>query len=256
MSDLRRHIRNAAVTALKGETAAGDRVYPSRVWPHDELPDVSVFTRTDAIEAGAQNLSDPGPQQLALDVELRALATTALEAELDELAAAAEAALLTDAGLAALTTDLQYRGMEASLESAGPVPVGLARLAFLALYGATAAEAPSPPTFSGITSTSGPTAINIGCATDRSSVIRLRARLLLGGVPTGLYIYSAWESVPKTTGHLRQLAGLARSNTYRVWIKINAVTDPDQDWTLLTAGGVGPDFTTAADGANPIVPTE
>lgn len=109
-------------------------------------------------------------------------------------------------------------------------------------------SAGTEPTFADITSEAGESVLILRCTTDREAIVRYRARRLVGGVPLGGYYLSSWETIPDTGDHARLISGLAAAQTYRVWIEVNATVNPDLPMTLFAAGGVGPDFTTAAKG--------
>lgn len=257
MADTRLLVRNAAVAALQEITAVAGRVYNARVYPHATLPTLAVFTPVDDLAADWQTMQSRGPHTIALVVEARAAAMADLDDTLDALAASVEEALHADVELAALLFDLSYLGTQVSIEQAGPQPVGVARLSYAATYDTDGVAAAAAPTFSSITSDAGPTSINFGCSTSRSSIVRFRAQKLVDGALVGDMLISLWESVPKVSGHLRKIAGLEPSSTYRAWIAINAVQDPDLDWALFRDGLHGPEFTTdAVDTPEPEWPVE
>lgn len=114
-----------------------------------------------------------------------------------------------------------------------------------------------PPVFGNIAYVAGPSVIILSCDTDRGSVVRFKARAVVGGVPGGPFVYSAWETIPITTCHVRQISGLMYSTIYRVQIEINGLVDPDLAWALFDDGNAGPDFATADRGVrDPDIPEE
>jgi len=49
MSHARQQVRDAVVTAVTGLTTTSTRVYASRVYPHDSLPSLAVYTLEEEI---------------------------------------------------------------------------------------------------------------------------------------------------------------------------------------------------------------
>lgn len=97
-------------------------------------------------------------------------------------------------------------------------------------------EVQLPPTFDNVTFDLGESVANCGCDTNRDAIVRFRAKEIVDGEPSGPYFLSDWESIPKTTGHVRQIEGLTPSTSYRVEIEINALVNPDLDWTWFEDG--------------------
>lgn len=135
----RQAIRDAAVALLTGETAAGARVYKTRIEPvlGADLPAISVYTDSETV-APSSGLT--APQELTRTVELAvegwvtAATTDALDDALDDLCLEIETAMDQDLNL----DETAYSSLLASTESAwkldGRVPIGAVRMVWTVVY--------------------------------------------------------------------------------------------------------------------------
>lgn len=131
----RQQIREAVGTLLDGLTTTGSNVYQSRVYPHDTLPCLSIYTLTENVEDTTQD----GKQhrQIILNIEGRAKATDNLDDTLDTIAEEVESALLADPFLSALSSPLKLMELtstEIELSDDLNKPSGVIRLLFIAHY--------------------------------------------------------------------------------------------------------------------------
>jgi hypothetical protein len=127
---VRRHVRDAAyaalATALPAFTAlkANQRAKDATV-----LPAFKVFTRREAVQPVmvAGNGID---RQIDLRVVLSLLGTDDLDDLLDQNSALAEAAIMSDAPLAAIARSVDYIGAEISDDASGAKRLGHIEIAF------------------------------------------------------------------------------------------------------------------------------
>lgn len=126
----RKQIRDAVATAITSLTTTGANVYKSRVYPHDTLPCLSVYTLNERV---VQDLTVGSKQHrvMPLVIEARVKQNDTLDEELDKIAAEIETAITTNAPLLALlkglelsTTDIELVGGEEEK------PCGLMTLVF------------------------------------------------------------------------------------------------------------------------------
>lgn len=145
---LRKEIRKAVVSILKGKTDAGDRVFPNASVPlgEKELPVILVYQRTEPVkELG----SSPKELLRSLDISIEIIAlgpeenldlqtpepgVKSLEDQLDDIAEQVECYLHADDTLQGTCDESELNTTEFEFESSGGVPVGSARLTYTASY--------------------------------------------------------------------------------------------------------------------------
>lgn len=136
MTHARTQIRKAVVNALKGNTAAENRVYESRVYPLDDpkLPALLVFTPQESM--GQPSIQRPRTQmrQLQLMVEGYLKARGDIDSDADALALEVEQLLGADPTLGGLVKDAMLDTTATRLSGEGEKPVAIVSLTFLILY--------------------------------------------------------------------------------------------------------------------------
>lgn len=133
----RQAIRDAAVTALAGATAAGARVYKTRLAPirQAELPAISVYTEEESVTPESLKTS---PRELTrsvtLAVEAWVRATDNVDDALDDLALEIETAMDADQNLGATAFDSILMRTEIGLKLDGDRPMGCVHLEYAVTY--------------------------------------------------------------------------------------------------------------------------
>ena len=134
MSLKRKEIRAKIVEMLSGETDAGTRVYPSRIFPvwQKDLPAILVYTPADTREIDAQ------PRKYAVDLQIRVeilqKAKDSIDDELDALASQVEYVLAQDFSLGDNVEELVQEGTEITVDKDGDELLGSVVLSFKARY--------------------------------------------------------------------------------------------------------------------------
>lgn len=136
MTHARTQIRKAVVNALKGNTAAGTRVYESRVYALDDpkLPALLVFTPQESM--GQPSMQRPRTQmrQLQLMVEGYLKARGDIDSDADALALEVEQLIAADPTLGGLVKDAMLDTTATRLSGEGEKPVAIVSLTFVILY--------------------------------------------------------------------------------------------------------------------------
>lgn len=136
MTHARTQIRQAVVNLLKDNTAAGSRVYASRVYALDDpkLPALLVFTPQEGM--GNPSMQRPRTQQrnLQLVIEGYVKARGDIDAEADALALEVEQIIGTDPTLGGLVKDAMLDTSSTQLSGEGEKPVAIISLTFAVLY--------------------------------------------------------------------------------------------------------------------------
>ena len=147
MAHQRTLIRRAAVAALVGNTAAEERVYPTRKVPYrgKELPVIAVYTDDEESQD-----ADRAPRELDRNVDLSVEAWVATSGDpepnvddaMDDIALEIEAALHADLHLGNLLDDpgLELTGTSTDLVTVGDLEIGLVVLTFNARYNTLAPQ--------------------------------------------------------------------------------------------------------------------
>ena len=136
MTHARTQIRQAVVNLLKDNTAAGNRVYASRVYALDDakLPALLVFTPQESM--GNPTMQRPRTQQrsLSLMIEGYVKARGDIDAEADALALEVEQIIGADPTLGGLVKDVMLDTTSTQLSGEGEKPVAIISLTFAVLY--------------------------------------------------------------------------------------------------------------------------
>lgn len=136
MTHARTQIRQAVVALLMGNTAAGNRVYSSRVHPLDDpkLPALLVFTPQESM--GNPTMQRPRTQQrtLQLMIEGYVKARGDIDAEADALALEVEQIIAADPTFGGRVKDAMLDTTATQLSGDGEKPVAVITLTFAVLY--------------------------------------------------------------------------------------------------------------------------
>jgi len=140
--DIRAHV---AARLAAWPTAAGQRVFPSRAVGLEMAAQPAM-----AIYDDEERVSDPGSdrprRELTLKVEIYANAAdpVTLDAELDAMAWAVEAAMDQDPRLGGLAIGVGYTGMIKARDAQGQLHVGCLTMSFVVEYSARLPEPEAP----------------------------------------------------------------------------------------------------------------
>ena len=136
MTHGRTQIRKAVVNMLSGQTAAGNRVYESRVYALDDpkLPALLVFTPQENMEHPSIQRPRTQIRQLQLMVEGYLKAGGDIDAEADSLALEVEQRIGADPTLGRLVKDAMLDLTTTRLSGEGEKPVAIVSLTFVILY--------------------------------------------------------------------------------------------------------------------------
>lgn len=136
MIHARTQIRQAVVNLLKDQTAAGNRVYESRVYPLDDpkLPALLVFTPQESM--GNPTMQRPRTQarQLQLVIEGYLKARGDIDSDADALALEVEQLIGADPTIGGLVKDAILDVTTTQLSGEGEKPVAIVSLTFMVLY--------------------------------------------------------------------------------------------------------------------------
>ena len=95
MSHVRQQIRDQLKTTLTGLATTGANVFDSRVYDHDVVPSLTIYTLSEELGEESANKQ---LRLLSIVVEARAKATTNLDNTLDTIGAEVEAAIFCQWG--------------------------------------------------------------------------------------------------------------------------------------------------------------
>lgn len=136
MTHARETIRTAFVTALDGETDAGNKVFNSRVYPlnANSLPGLVVYTPQEQVTT--DTIGYPRRQTRELQVVVEAYSKTVNEADkvIDDLGEQIEKAIAADPGLGGNVKDTMLAGVQVTLAADGDVPVAVGIFTYTVLY--------------------------------------------------------------------------------------------------------------------------
>lgn len=138
MPHARQQIREAVGTLLTGLVTTGPNVFESRVYPHDKLPAIAIYTLNEAVEATTQEGNQT--RRLVLLVEGRAKVNSDVDDTLDDIAAEVETALLADQDLGGLIKILELSETEIELMDDLEKPAGIIRPLFNVIYRANESD--------------------------------------------------------------------------------------------------------------------
>ncbi len=133
MSHVRQQIRDQLKTTLTGLTTTGSNVFDSRVYDHDALPSLAIYTLSEELGEESANKQ---MRILNIVVEARAKANTNLDNTLDLIGSEVEAAIFSsgDTTLNGKCKDIDFEGVDIELSGDAEKPVGLMIMRFVALY--------------------------------------------------------------------------------------------------------------------------
>ena len=133
MAHARKQIRDQLMTTLTGLTTTGSNVFNSRVYDHDALPCISVYTLSEELGDESQNKQF---RMLNVMVEVRAKAADNLEDQLDKIGAEIEDAIFAngDTTLSNTCKEFDYDGLDIELSGEAEQPFGLMTMRFMAMY--------------------------------------------------------------------------------------------------------------------------
>ena len=133
MAHARKQIRDQLMTTLTGLTTTGSNVFNSRVYDHDALPCISVYTLSEELGDESQNKQF---RMLNVMVEVRAKAADNLEDQLDQIGAEIEDAIFAngDTTLSDTCKEFDYDGLDIELSGEAEQPFGLMTMRFMAMY--------------------------------------------------------------------------------------------------------------------------
>jgi hypothetical protein len=133
MSHVRQQIRDQLKTTLTGLTTTGSNVFDSRVYDHDALPSLAIYTLSEELGEESANKQ---MRILNIVVEARAKANTNLDNTLDLIGSEVEAAIFAsgDTTLNGKCKDIDFEGVDIELSGDAEKPVGLMIMRFVALY--------------------------------------------------------------------------------------------------------------------------
>jgi len=146
MAHPRQEIRHAVATQLTGATAAGTRVFRTRVLPYKrvELPALAVYTPTETVNVDV----DTAPRELERSPELviegavKAAGSENVDDALDAMALEIENALHADPTFGGVAADAVLSSTELDIIEDGDTLVGLVKLTYKVEYFAPAAVPP------------------------------------------------------------------------------------------------------------------
>jgi hypothetical protein len=133
MSHARQQIRDQLKTTLTGLLTTADNVFASRVYPHELLPSLAIYTTGEELgeEAGTRQL-----RLLNVVVEVRVKAVGNFDDILDTIGAEVETAIFAngDTTLGGLCKDIDLDGVEIEYSGESDQPTALMHMRFVALY--------------------------------------------------------------------------------------------------------------------------
>ena len=132
MPRARQTIRGKVETLLTGLTTTGANVYANRVYPHDTLPCISIYTLSESVLE--TTLNGAQTRLLNLIVEGRAKVNDTLDDTLDTIALEIETALLADQELTGSAKILELSETEIEIFDDLEKPAGVMRLLFSIHY--------------------------------------------------------------------------------------------------------------------------
>jgi hypothetical protein len=136
MAHVRSNIRETFLAALKGKTAAGDKIYDSRLYnvSENELPAIIIFAGNEQIVTSTISYPRTQDRTLKVTVECYVQSTLLVSTIIDNMAADIEQLVLTNLPLKRLCKDCRLESTDISLNSSGDQPVAVASLVFTVSY--------------------------------------------------------------------------------------------------------------------------
>lgn len=136
MSHARQQIRDAVFTQLGTSIGGGvgSNKFKSRVYPHDTLPCVSVYTRNDQVDVDSSAMGDSRGHVLEIVVECRVKATTGYDDTLDDIASSVESLIAADTTLNDRVKDIDLISTIIDLSDESDQPTVLGVMTFETIY--------------------------------------------------------------------------------------------------------------------------
>jgi hypothetical protein len=132
----RQQIRERIVQEVTGLQTTGSTVYETRIYPHDVLPSLAVYTLRDQV-VEPQTLGKQVHRMLRVAIEARAKPAdggATVDDQLDTICAEVEAAIMDDPTLGSMVQTIEL--VETEIEVSGTLerPVGVARMLWDVTY--------------------------------------------------------------------------------------------------------------------------
>jgi len=134
MSHIRQQIREAVALSVTGLVTTGQNVYQSRVYPHNVLPCISIFTKEEQAEFTSVSRPRASRRELSLVIEIRAKEAADVDDQVDQISAEIEAAISGDITLGGIAKDIQYEGIDIELEGGADQPTALGTMNYNVIY--------------------------------------------------------------------------------------------------------------------------
>ena len=137
MSHVRQQIREAIGTACTGLTPTGARVYQARVYPlaTANLPGLAIYTNAETSEeaevGGASRLL---MRMLEVKIDGYSKKTSGLDDELDDITTEVAGAIMDNATVQALVTEIFISETSISFSNEGDRPIGCASMTWNCVY--------------------------------------------------------------------------------------------------------------------------
>jgi hypothetical protein len=148
MAHQRQLIREAVKAQLLGKTAAGARVFESRMapWRTVELPAISVYTLDETVDPDSQATA---PRELTRTLRLQVLGVVQLKDDVDDrldaLALEVERALDADPNFSGTAFDSILQSVQLAIDTQGDRPVGELQMIYSVTYHTDAPAAADVP---------------------------------------------------------------------------------------------------------------
>lgn len=138
---LRQQLREAVATVVTGLAATGARVYQSRAYDlaATELPALLVYTLAEQAQPATVDGSVV-ERQVELQIDAVAKVAADIDDMLDTIAKQVEAALGSSVTVGGARVVIVYQGADIELDVSTDMPVGVARLRYLARLFTTAPD--------------------------------------------------------------------------------------------------------------------
>ena len=132
---IRKTLRTAFATALRGVQAFGGRVHDSRAWPlsgPEDLPCALVHIDSEEVDTRRGGKSNVQTRTCRVVVTVLVAATESAEDQLDALGAQAETAIFSDTGIHAIAPTAELIATDTAMSADGSDVIGRLRMLFTA----------------------------------------------------------------------------------------------------------------------------
>ena len=136
MAHARQQVRDLVVSTLvTAATAAGSRVYSTRIYPMGTLPTIAVQSSREEIDEDGDTMGAVQMRQLTLIVEGRVKGDeSTIDDVADDLAAEIEVALAADTTLGSEVIDIWLESTELEVSGEAEKAIGLISMTYLVQY--------------------------------------------------------------------------------------------------------------------------